>query len=184
MSHTLYDRLAPQATRQRVAVLMVIFLVLFLVVFPAALNRLKEFSGGVGLIDTQFTYTPDQAFQMVSAYGPEGRPLYILTTLTADLLYPLDYSLLLALLLILLYSQAFPVSRLIHAGVWLPFITGAMDLLENACVVTLLATFPQPLPWVAQAAGLFTPLKWIFLGVSLLLVLVGFIGLLVARLRG
>ncbi len=184
MSHSLYDRLLPFAARRVVALLMVLFLVLFLVVFPAVISRLDTLAGKIGMIDTQFSYTPAQVFEMVAAYGPEGRALYVLSTLTADLLFPFNYSLLLALLMILTYRQAFANPTWVRRLIFIPFLTAGMDLLENAGIVALLLSFPQQWVWLAQAAGLFTTLKWIFMGVSYTLVLVGFVGLARARLRG
>ena len=67
------------------------------------------------MIDSLYNYAPDQVFQMISAYGEQGRSFYILTTLTADLLYPLDYSLLLSLLIIATYRQAFPGGRMVYS---------------------------------------------------------------------
>jgi len=177
------DRLAALATRRVLGLLIVIFLVLFLVVFPLVTARLNMLSGGVAMIDMQPSYSPTQVFQMVASYGPEGRPLYILSTLTADLLFPLDYSLLLSLLIVATYRQAFPGGRLLRTLALIPFLTAGFDLLENAAIVTLLSTYPQQLTFIAQLASLFTTFKWAFVLISLVLVLIGFVGLAAARLR-
>ena len=183
MPGRLFARLEALASRRILGALIVIFLVLFLVVFPMAAAQLASYSGDVRMIDSLYSYTPDQVYQMISAYGEQGRSLYILTTLTADLLYPLDYSLLLSLLIIATYRQAFPGGRMVRPMSLLPFITALFDLLENAGVVAMLASFPQQLTLIAQASSIFTSLKWGFLVISIVLVLVGFIGLAAARLR-
>lgn len=183
MPGSLFARLETLANRRILAVLIVIFLVLFLVIFPMASAQIASFSGEMRMIDSLYKYTPDQVYQMIGAYGEQGRSFYILTTLTADLLYPLDYSLLLSLLIIATYRQAFPGGRMVSPMSLFPFITALFDLLENACVVVMLANFPQQLTFIAQAASLFTSLKWGFLIISMVLVLVGFIGLAVTRLR-
>jgi hypothetical protein len=178
-----FERLSLIATRRILAVLMVIFLVLFVVVFPAVSMRLKDLSGGEQMIDLQPGYTPARVFAMVAAFGPEGRSLHMGATLTADLLYPLDYSFLFALVIISTYRQAFPSGRLLPTLALVPFITAGFDLLENAGIVTLLASYPTQPVWIAQAASLFTILKWTFVLLSLLLILIGFIALAVTRLR-
>lgn len=171
------------ASRWTIAILVVIFLLLMLVIFPLAIGRLTALSGGVGLIDMEVGYSPNQVYQMIAAYGEQGRQHYILTTLTADLLYPLDYGLLLALLILVSYRRAFPTGRLVRFLVWMPLLATAFDLLENACIVTMLASYPAQLILVAQLAGMFTLVKWALVLMSVVLVLVGGIGLVVAMLQ-
>jgi len=183
MPEVLFDRLEMLASRRLIAVLLVLFLVLFLVVFPLASAQLALFSGGVRMIDMETGYTPGQVYQMIAAYGEQGRSLHILTTLTADLLYPFDYSLLFALLIITTYLEAFPGGRMLRHLCLIPFATAAFYLSENAGIVAMLALYPQQFPFLAPAANLFTTLKWAFLILTIVLVLVGFLGLGVSRLK-
>jgi hypothetical protein len=186
MPEVLFDRLEMLASRRLLAVLLVLFLVLFLVVFPLASAQLALYSGGVHMIDMETGYTPAQVYQMIAAYGEQGRSLYILTTLTADLIYPLDYALLFALLIVITYPEAFPggsMRRLVRYLCLMPFATAAVDLLENAGIVAMLALYPQQVVFLAQAASLFTTLKWSFLILTIVLVLLGFLSLGVSRLK-
>jgi hypothetical protein len=183
MPELLFARLQMLASRRLMAVLLVLFLVLFLVIFPMVSAQLALFSGGLHMIDMETGYTPEQAYQMIAAYGEQGRSLYITTALTADVLYPLDYSLLFALLIVTTFLEAFPGGRMVRNLSLIPFATAAFDLLENAGIVAMLALYPQQIPILAQAAGLFTTLKWVFLIFTVVLVLVGFLGLGVSRLK-
>ena len=183
MPLTLFSRLEMLASRRLMAVLLVVFLVLFLVVFPMVSAQLAIYSGGVHMIDMETGYTSGQVYQMIAAYGEQGRSLHIITTLTADLLYPLDYAFLFALLIVITYLEAFPGGRLVRQMSLLPFATAAFDLLENAGIVAMLALYPQQVPFLAQAANLFTTLKWAFLVCTIVLVLVGFLGLGISRLK-
>ena len=183
MPESLFVRLEMLASRRLIAVLLVLFLVLFLVVFPMVSAQLALFSGGAHMIDMETGYTPGQVYQMIAAYGEQGRSLHILTTLTADILYPLDYALLFALLLITTYLEAFPAGQMVRYLALIPFATAAFDLLENAGIVAMLALYPQQIPFLAQAANLFTTLKWAFLILTIVLVLVGFLGLGVSRFK-
>lgn len=186
MPEFLFDRLQMLASRRLIAVLLVLFLVLFLVVFPMVSAQLAIFSGGLQMIDMETSYTPEQVYQMIAAYGEQGRSLYLITTLTADILYPLDYSLLFALLIVTTFLEAFPTGRMfrmVRNLSLIPFITAIFDLLENFGIVAMLALYPQQIPFLAQAASLFTTLKWAFLILTIVLVLAGFLGLGVARLK-
>ncbi len=183
MPESLFERLEILASRRLIAALLVLFLVLFLVVFPLASAQLAVFSGGVHMIDMETGYTAAQVYQMIAAYGEQGRSLYLVTTLTADLLYPLDYALLFALLIVTTYLEAFPRGRMVRYLCLMPFAAAAFDLLENAGIVAMLALFPQQVLFLAQAANIFTTLKWAFLILTVALVLVGFLGLGVSRLK-
>jgi hypothetical protein len=183
MPSRVLEFLARIANRQAIALLMVIFMILTIVVFPSVNSQLTAASGGLGMLDMQTGYSPAQAFERVAAYGEAGRALYLTTALTADTIYPLDYALLFALLLIVTYRRAFPRGRLLRLLVLAPFLTAGFDLLENLSVVGLLAEYPaQPVP-LALIAGLFTTLKWAALVITVVLVLVCALGLVTRNSR-
>ncbi len=167
-----FDRLA---TGRNILILLGLFLIFTLVIFPLLTSRLTQLSNGVNLVDNEFSYTPEKVFQMVTSYGPEGRPLYIAITLTADLVYPAIYGLLLVLSMIFFYRSSFARDSIFQAWVYIPLAAVAADYLENVCVVILLATFPNWIEGLAQAANIFTGLKWGLLLISIVLALAGLV---------
>lgn len=183
MFTSFYARLIAISRRRVLAGLMILFTILSMVVFPYVSTRLAELSGGVRMIDMETSYTPNQVFKMVAAYGNEGRSLYILTTCTADLLFPFNYSFLFALLIIATYRRAFPRGKMVRLVYLAPFATAFFDLLENTGLVLLLASYPQQWILVAQIASLFTTLKWALMIITFVLVLIGFVGLIASWLR-
>ena len=44
-------------------------------------------------LDLMFFYTPQQAFEMMEKYGEAGRSIYLRIELTADIIYPVIYTL-------------------------------------------------------------------------------------------
>lgn len=62
------------------------------------------------VLDLQFFYTPERAYEIISAYTPELRQAAAITRLTLDIIYPLVYGLMICLLLIVTFRRAFPVS--------------------------------------------------------------------------
>jgi hypothetical protein len=44
-------------------------------------------------LDLMFFYTPGQAFEMMDRYGEAGRSVYFRIELTADIIYPIIYTL-------------------------------------------------------------------------------------------
>jgi hypothetical protein len=178
MPASIFKRLEAMANGRTLIILTVVFLGLSLV-FPWVAGQL----GNAGMIDSHPSYTPGEVYAIITGYGAAGRSLHLVTTLTADLFYPIDYSLLCALLIITTYRQAFPKSRMARPMTVFPFVTAIFDLLENAGIVTMISNYPQQLTLVAQVSSLFTSLKWGFFLISVVLVLMGAVGWVAARLH-
>jgi hypothetical protein len=156
-----------------------IVLLLAYISFPAywlknaeeTINRLA--GRPIGPIDLTFGFNPTQTLQMVADYGPEVRAFYTRTELTLDVIYPLVYTLLFAVVLTMLFRNR-PYKP--FAGVeLLPLVTLVFDFLENATIVGLLTTYPAQSMTLAVLCEIFKLAKWISAGVVMLLVLYGLI---------
>jgi len=144
-------------------VLICLYLVFVLVLFPAL--------GGdsdVAPLDLMFSYSPEQAYKLIEAYGPQVRHDYIISALTLDVAYPLTYSFMFAVWLTLLLKTG---SRMTCAIRMLPFAVLLLDLLENSGIVVMLINYPQRLDMLATATSIATSLKWIFASVVIILTL-------------
>ena len=117
----------------------------FLVFAAVTLPLLRAAPGGsVVSLDSQFFYTPEEAFSTVASYGDAGR-FWIRIYLTWDIVNPILYTLAFSLLISWLLQRGFkPGSKLQKLNA-LPVGAGLFDLLENICIVTLLMVHPaQP----------------------------------------
>lgn len=179
MPDTLPHRLARHATLPTLLLLAVLAGLLYFIFFPALLSNPPTLQQ-TGALDAHLSYTPQQAYQALEAYEPAGRMQYARTILLLDIVFPVVYALLLSLLAARGLVHAFPASPRIQSLALLPFAAMLCDWLENGCILVLLARFPQRLDGLAAAAGGFTLLKWIVLGLSVLLAAGG---LIAARLR-
>lgn len=133
---------------------------------------------GAGPLDLMFAYSPAQAFAALAAFSDAGRAAYRLFLLTADLAYPITYTLVLAWS-IALFSRT---TRWENAR-WLllaPLFLFGFDMAENMGIVALLGVYPAQPIWLALITSLCTTLKWIFAGSSIVIVL----ALLVVRVAG
>ncbi len=181
MIEKLLNFLARLATGRNILICLGLFIAFNAIIFPMAGSRIQALSGGVGPLDLQFSYTPETAYEMLTAYG-EGRMFYALIQVTADVVYPVVYTLLFSLLLTYLFQRGFPGNAALQRLALLPFGAMLADYLENIGIVTLLLSYPAQLPAVAQAASLFTTLKWLSVGAVLALVVVGLAALALKRL--
>ncbi|GAB3987544.1 hypothetical protein GCM10028807_08030 [Spirosoma daeguense] len=140
------------------------------VVFPAYILknleiRMNAAAGkSIGPIDLLMGYDPGRVNEMVAAYGSEGRAIYALGEMTADVIYPIVYTTLFCIILSLLFRNRSyaPFSRINV----LPVFVLIVDFLENACIVYLLKSYPESSEQVAVLCSVFTNLKWaLFFGV-------------------
>ncbi len=126
-------------------------------------------------LDLMFFYTPAKAFEMIDKYGEAGRAIYMKIELTADIIYPIIYTLFYGLLLSWLMQRAFRSdSKMQKMNV---MIVGAWfsDLLENVGILSMLGMYPAKPAFMAWLTMLFGSLKWGFFAVTLGLVLVGLV---------
>ena len=170
------DRLAqPRA----LAVLAALFLLFTWGVFPALAAWRAPVSGGQTMLDTRFSYSASEAQATLAVMGEEGRWRYLVTELSADLLYPVIACLLLGALIAAAWRRARGESwnrRLAR----LPLVYLLADYSENAGVTAMLVNYPAQMASAAQMTALFTTVKWALVAACVLVVA----GALLARARG
>jgi hypothetical protein len=163
----------PWISWQTALILVILLLPFNLWLFPARTKRLKALSGYASpVIDTWFGYTPEKVFGVIDALKAEGRRLYAITQVTLDLLYPLVYNGLLAVLLGLSVPAAFPGTWLAEWLPRLPLLSLLSDYSENICIVILLLGYPRQPAALARLASAITVIKFCLIAAGLLGVLV------------
>lgn len=131
--------------------------------------------GAQGALDLRFFSMPGRMFEMIESYGEYGRAFYRSTELTVDLLHPILYTLGLGLLISWLFQRGYkPDEKMLRMNV-VPVGAWFFDLLENLGIVILLSSFPAQWAPVAWLTTIFTMIKWIFAGASMLLILLGLV---------
>lgn len=142
-------------------------------ILPSQQAKIEAASGGVGPIDLQLFYTPEKVYSMIAAYGEAGRASYRTVELTIDIIYPVVYTLFFALLITWLFQRGFaPDSRMqslnvVPLGAWL------FDLFENLGIVSMLSIYPSTPAMLAWITAIFTLVKWLFAGATIILILIG-----------
>lgn len=176
MLNTLSQKFYAWTTGWRVIILLIADALMMGYIMPLAGGILAFAANNhVSPLDLMFFYTPAQAFAMMDKYGEAGRAVYLKIELTADIIYPIVYTLFYGLLLSWLLQRAFRSDsgmrklNVTPVGAWL------FDLLENIGIVSMLATYPSKPALLAWLTMIFGSLKWGFFLVTVVLVLVGLI---------
>lgn len=109
-------------------------------------------------------YTPEEVHRYLEHLGREGRHFYAITELTLDLLFPLVYGALLAVMIAKLFPPCW--ARWL---ILIPLIAALADLTENSLFAYLAWTFDNRPSDVAQIARIATSVKAGGISLALLL---------------
>lgn len=171
--HRLSDILIRLTTGRRILISLAIFATYSVAVMRPAYRRIARLSGGVGAIDFLITYPPEQVYDMIAAYGQQGRKFYAAVALTLDVIFPLALAAVFGLTLTFLLRRGFSREGVLRRALLVPPAAMAADLLENLGIATLLLTYPRKLPAVALLASAFSTVKWTAVSAEVGLVVIG-----------
>lgn len=125
---------------------------------PFGIAELKSITGGVGVLDMELFYTPDQAYAFLSAMGEAGRSFELTRIIPLDFLVPFFYALFLSTLISWILKKWLPVDSGWHRINVIPVIGALFDYLENLGIIAMLLAWPMEMYSIAQitmAATLF-----------------------------
>ncbi len=156
-----------------VFILFLLDTVFALFILPIAAALMMGDAGGPGPLDLQFFYTPAKAYEIITAYGEYTRLFYRNIELTIDIIYPIIYSLFFSLFITWLFKKGFDQNSSMQRLNVVPFGAWLFDLLENIGIVTMLSIYPSTPAALAWITTIFTTVKWLFAGASIVLVMIG-----------
>jgi hypothetical protein len=184
MLNTISQKFHSWTTGWRVIVLFIAEALMMGYIMPLAGGLLAlAANNSVTPLDLMFFYTPDKAFEMIDKYGEAGRALYLKIELTADIIYPIIYTLFYGLLISWLFQRAFRSDSKMQKWNIMPVGAWFFDLLENVGIVSMLSIYPTKPAILAWITMLFGSLKWAFFLVTVGLVLVGLVKAAMNRFR-
>lgn len=155
-----------------------VFLLFTAFVLPRQSAQAEAQSGEAGAPDTSLFYTPGDLYAMAEAYGPEGRKEYIRTRFTFDVAWPVVYTLFLTTAISWLFTRGSDLSSRWQLANLAPIVGALFDYLENASTSLVMARYPARTAVVDALAPIFTFVKWVFVGGSFVLLLVGIVAAL------
>jgi len=158
----------------------IIFLVLFCIAFiliqfsPFGLSGLHRITGGASILDVRFPwYSADDAYEVFTALGPEGRDFNLTKILPLDIFFPLSYGFFFCTLTGFLYKTGGCKKRIYTGLSFLGLFAAFFDLLENICILLMLKSYPAVSGAAAGCSNVFTQTKFMFFGSAVMSIIAG-----------
>lgn len=170
------------STGRNVALAVVVWLGAAVYLFNFGPYPALRAAGGGALLEERFGYSAAQTQSWLAALGPADRALYRRFQYL-DLANALLMALALTSLLSYLRQRLFPSRPAWQALAGLPLLVGALELLENLCLLGLLADFPATRSWLVISASWATRLKLSVSALLFPLLVAGLLALGVKRRR-
>ncbi len=150
---------------------------------PFGVAQLNEITGGVGLLDMEFLYTPQQAYAHLAAMGEAGRAFDLTHIVPLDLVFPFMYTLFYAVTMTWFLRQWLPKASGWYRLNVIPVIGGTCDYLENAGIIAMLLAWPTQLEAVAQFAMVAGLVKFGAIILAGIIIMIAFAGWAVTSVR-
>lgn len=146
-------------------------LFLFINFSPLGTAGLQTLVPKAELLDFQFGFSQEKAYEVLTHLGKEGRIFYSRMIWLLDFVFPLSYGIA-AFSWIAYFLNKLPLNKLYSILLFLPLTAMLFDWLENVGILLLLSSFPDlsaGIVGLSSNAGL---VKWIASAASLLTILI------------
>jgi hypothetical protein len=127
---------------------------------PFSDPTIDKFSGGLPILDMRSSFTPEDAYQLFTALGNEGRLAYRIFHLVPDTLFPISYALAFAFISSWFLVRLLPLDHTLQWLSLIPLISGLADILENLSLVIASLAYPGRIDWLVHGAFLMNRLKF------------------------
>lgn len=170
------------ASGRNVLVFFILQMIISAVILPYMQGKFDS-TNTIGVIDLKFGFTPDEAYNMLKAYGEEGRKYYFFAESIIDIIYPLIYTCTNVLLLSYVFKKGFASNSFIQQLNIFPILATIGDFMENAGIISMLNAFPERADSAASFASNAGIFKWIAFGTTIALLLVGIVAWIMAVVK-
>ncbi len=139
---------------------------------PFSNPTIMELSGGLAILDIRESFTPEDAYELFTALGAEGRQAYLILHLVPDTLFPIGYSLVFAFISAWFLVRLLPLDHRLQWLSMIPLISGLADVLENLSLVICNLAYPGRIDWLVRFAHLLTKVKFGLLPIGLVFLII------------
>lgn len=144
---------------------------------------MKDITGGVGLLDMELLYTPDQAYAHLAGMGEAGRAFDLTHIVPLDLVFPFVYTLFYAITITWLLHKWLPAQSRWHRLNVIPLVGGIADYMENLGIITMLVSWPIQFPDVARFTMAMGLIKFTFIILAMFTIIGALVGWAVSAVR-
>jgi hypothetical protein len=126
------------------------------------------------ILDLQMTYNPDRVKSIITQYTGAAKKAAIKGHLITDTIYPIVYFFLFGIAL----SSVFYKWKINPWFKWInivPLIIILFDYLENYLIIKMFNYYPLDMGLMPHFCSLFTVLKWVFVGITSVILLIGIV---------
>jgi hypothetical protein len=134
---------------------------------PFSNPTIEKYSGGLTILDTRASFSPDDAYELFTALGAEGRQAYLTLHLVPDMLFPIGYALTFAFISAWFLVRLLPLDHPLQWLSLIPLISGLADVLENICLAICNLVYPGRIDWLVWFAHLLNKIKFGLLPIGL-----------------
>lgn len=152
---------------------LIIFVLFSVLVLPAQSSQADNISGETGSPDMSFFYSSQNLFDMAESYGAQGRVEYIRARFSFDLIWPFVYGFFLSTSISWLIKRVDLSKTPMGLLNLVPVFGVLFDYFENITTSWVMFRFPQPALFPALLAPFLTATKWIFVGGSFGILILG-----------
>lgn len=159
------------ASGKNILIALAVFIA-FQVILGFCSHYIKAESQNAGVLDIGFGYSAEEVYtQYLDKFTDKGIQYYKMAE-CVDLLYPLVYAVLLSLTISWGFSGVISTNNPLKIINLLPLLAADVDYLENIGVFALLFAHPEKWMFMATWTSIFGVLKWIIVGIAMILSLI------------
>lgn len=151
----------------------VVFVVFSVLVLPVESAKVDAYSQGLGGPDTSFFYNGEMLLQMADVYDEAGRAAFLKARWGFDLAFPLIFTFFFITSISFVFKKGLADTHPLPLLNLTPLLGCIFDLAENTATSVVMAAYPLRDTWGQFFAPIFTPIKWIFVSISMVLLGVG-----------
>ena len=174
-----------RATWKKAAIFSALFGVFYALINFSSVGvaGLLKITGGASILDLEFGYSQEEAYQMLTALGTAGRSFYLMKISPLDFLFPFTYMLCFAGWIALLIKQVTHRDRYKYL-LLIPVLTMLFDWMENVNIIVMLNGYPDLPAGAVFSASISGMLKTVFTIGNIIVMSVLFIIFSLKKMRG
>jgi len=158
----------------------VLFILFMIFVLPYMAEQLHDATSTSSSPDTFVSFNKNAFYEMIEAYGSNGRRVYIIQRWTFDVIWPLVYGSFLFSAVCYLTNKN-NISR--KYFILLPVLAVLFDVIENIFASIIMGVYPKQFDLLFYLLRAASTIKWALIAIAFLVVIVLFVKRIISLFR-